>query len=53
MNVMPRTELGDITPIGAELDESTLGAISGGMYDEEQCKRLSVFDPPGICQHDY
>ncbi|MER6582358.1 hypothetical protein [Nonomuraea sp. NPDC001023] len=53
MDVKPRTELGDITPIGAELDESALSTLNGGMYDDEQCKRLSWYDPPGICTHDY
>ncbi len=43
-----RTLLGDIAPVGEELDESTLHGLSGGRMGQVP----SYVDPPGICTHD-
>ncbi|MBB2911294.1 hypothetical protein FHS43_002559 [Streptosporangium becharense] len=50
MSATPRTELGDIAPVGMELDESALGAISGGAGPV--IVTGEYFDPPGWCQDD-
>ncbi|MDP9863108.1 MULTISPECIES: hypothetical protein [Streptosporangium] len=50
MNAASRTELGDITPVGAELDESALSGISGGQKVEITTGWEA--DPPGICGSD-
>ncbi|MCC5574840.1 hypothetical protein IMZ11_04215 [Microtetraspora sp. AC03309] len=46
MNATPRTEFGDITPAGAELDESALSGINGG---QPSVVTGEYYDPPGIC----
>ncbi|MFI7536617.1 hypothetical protein [Streptosporangium sp. NPDC049376] len=35
MHIKPRTTLDDITAIGAELDESELSSVTGGIYPDE------------------
>ncbi|GGQ14423.1 hypothetical protein [Streptosporangium pseudovulgare] len=50
MNGAPRTELGDITPAGTELDESALSGISGGQKVEITTGWYA--DPPGYCGTD-
>ncbi|MEV4383949.1 hypothetical protein [Streptosporangium sp. NPDC049644] len=47
MNATPRTELGDITPAGMELDESALSSLNGGQ--QPVITTGEYFDPPGIC----
>ncbi|GAA3140811.1 hypothetical protein GCM10010466_34810 [Planomonospora alba] len=46
----PRTELGDIAPVGMELDESALSGISGGQKPD--IVTAEYFDPPGVCYGD-
>ncbi|MER5620253.1 hypothetical protein ABT061_04330 [Streptosporangium sp. NPDC002544] len=43
-----RTQLGDIAPVGDELDESALHGISGGLPRTVP----SYIDPPGTCSYD-
>ncbi|GAA0827927.1 hypothetical protein ACFQVD_36395 [Streptosporangium amethystogenes subsp. fukuiense] len=50
MNATPRTELGDITPAGMELDESALSSLSGGQ--KIVITTAEYFDPPGVCYPD-
>ncbi|GAA2854810.1 hypothetical protein GCM10010517_12890 [Streptosporangium fragile] len=50
MNAKPRTEIGDIAPVGMELDESALSSISGGQ--EPVMVTAEYFDPPGVCYGD-
>jgi hypothetical protein len=35
MNIEPRTKLDDIAAVGAELDESELSSVNGGIYPDE------------------
>ncbi|MET8051174.1 hypothetical protein ABZU75_26585 [Streptosporangium sp. NPDC005286] len=49
MNTTPRTELGDITSAGMELDESELSVVSGGQMCEVT---MYYLDPPGYCALD-
>ncbi|MGW0588218.1 hypothetical protein [Streptosporangium sp. NPDC002607] len=48
MSDEPRTQIGDIAPVGAELEESTLRTINGGLPAELQTWQ----DPPGVCKTD-
>ncbi|MEV4378062.1 hypothetical protein [Streptosporangium sp. NPDC049644] len=50
MESAPRTELGEITSVGMELDESVLSNVSGGRWDEFHTGEYH--DPPGVCLPD-
>ncbi|MER6582359.1 hypothetical protein [Nonomuraea sp. NPDC001023] len=52
MNAKPQTELGDIAPIGAELDESALSILNGGQDPDWGDVMMCYFDPPGWCGMD-